>query len=139
MSGKQFVDTNILVYAHDRLAGPKHQRAQLLIDRLWESGGGVLSTQVLQELCVNLRRRITQPLPIAEVRQIIRDYATWDVVTNTAESVVQALDIEARYRTSFWDAMILQAAEAAGAAILYSEDLSRNQKYGSVQVINPLL
>lgn len=139
MSGKQFVDTNILVYAHDRLAGPKHQRAQLLIDRLWESGGGVLSTQVLQELCVNLRRRITQPLPIAEVRQMIRDYATWDVVTNTAESVVQALDIEARYRTSFWDAMILQAAEAAGAAILYSEDLSRNQKYGSVQVINPLL
>ena len=85
----------------------------------------MLSTQVLQELCINLRRKISRPLPVEEVRLLIRDYATWEVVTNTTpESVLQALDIKLRYKTSFWDALILQAAESSGASILYSEDLA---------------
>jgi predicted nucleic acid-binding protein len=139
MSGKCFVDTNILVYAHDRSAGVKHQRAQRLLEQLWESGQGVLSTQVLQELCINLRRKISRPLPVDEVRLLIRDYATWEVVTNTSESVLQALDIELRYKTSFWDALILQAAESSGASILYTEDLATGQHYRTVQVVNPLI
>ncbi|MGC1965541.1 MAG: PIN domain-containing protein [Candidatus Acidiferrales bacterium] len=139
MSDKYFVDTNILVYAHDRSAGVKHQRALMLLEQLWDSGQGVLSTQVLQELCINLRRKVSDPLPIEEVRLLIRDYATWEVVTNTSESVLQALDIEMRYMTSFWDALILQAAESAGASILYSEDLATAQHYGSIQVVNPLI
>lgn len=138
MSDKCFVDTNILVYAHDRSAGVKHQRAQMLLEQLWDSGQGVLSTQVLQELCVNLRRKASQPLPVEEVRQLIRDYSTWEIVTNTAESVLQALDIEVRYKTSFWDALIFQAAESSGASILYSEDLATGQRYGTIQVVNPL-
>ena len=138
MSDKYFVDTNILVYAHDRTAGLKHERALILVDRLWDSGTGVLSTQVLQELCINLRRKIAKPLPMAEVRQIIRDYSAWEVVTNTSESVLDALDVEARYKTSFWDALILQAAVASGATFLYSEDLADRQKYGTLQVVNPL-
>jgi len=138
MSDKCFVDTNILVYAHDRSAGLKHQRAQMLLEQLWDSGQGVLSTQVLQELCVNLRRKASQPLPVEEVRQLIRDYSTWEIVTNTAESVLQALDIEVRYKTSFWDALIFQAAESSGASILYSEDLATGQRYGTIQVVNPL-
>jgi predicted nucleic acid-binding protein len=139
MSGKCFVDTNILVYAHDRSAGVKHQRAQRLLEQLWDSGQGVLSTQVLQELCINLRRKISHPLPVDEVRLLIRDYATWEVVSNTAESILQALDIELRYKTSFWDALILQAAESSGATILYTEDLATGQHYRSVQVVNPLI
>jgi predicted nucleic acid-binding protein len=139
MSDKCFVDTNILVYAHDRSAGVKHQRAQMLLEQLWDSGQGVLSTQVLQELCVNLRRKASQPLPVEEVRQLIRDYSTWEIVTNTAESVLQALDIETRYKTSFWDALIFQAAESSGASILYSEDLATGQRYGAIQVVNPLI
>ena len=139
MSDKCFVDTNILVYAHDRSAGLKHQRAQMLLEQLWDSGQGVLSTQVLQELCVNLRRKASQPLPVEEVRQLIRDYSTWEIVTNTAESVLQALDIEMRYKTSFWDALIFQAAESSGASILYSEDLATGQRYGAIQVVNPLI
>ena len=138
MSDKCFVDTNILVYAHDRSAGVKHQRAQMLLEQLWDSGQGVLSTQVLQELCINLRRKINHPLPVDEVRRLIRDYATWEVVTNTSESVLQALDIELRYKTSFWDALIIYAAQAAGAEVLYTEDLSDGQAYGSVRVVNPL-
>ncbi len=138
MSDKYFVDTNILVYAHDRTAGVKHRRAQQLLERLWDSGQGVLSTQVLQELCINLRRMARNPLPVDEVRLLIREYSTWEIVINTSESVLLALDIENRYKTSFWDALILQAAERSGAIILYSEDLSAGQRYGAVQVVNPL-
>ena len=139
MSGKCFVDTNILIYAHDRSAGEKHKRAQALLERLWESGHGVLSTQVLQELCINLRRKLGHPLPVHEIRQIIRDYTAWQVITNTPESVLDAMEIETRYKTSFWDALILQAAITAGASILYSEDLAARQKYGTVRVVNPFM
>jgi predicted nucleic acid-binding protein len=139
MSDRRFVDTNILVYAHDRSTGVKHQRARALIEELWNSGGGVLSTQVLQELCINLRRKAGNPLPMDEVRQLIREYSTWEVITNTPESVLKALEIETRFKTSFWDALILQAAEEAGTSILYSEDLAAGQHYGAIQVVNPFI
>jgi predicted nucleic acid-binding protein len=138
MPDKYFVDTNILIYAHDRSTGLKHERARQLVERLWISGQGVLSTQVLQELCINLRRKIARPLPVEEVRGLIQDYLSWEIVVNTPASVLQALEIEVRYKTSFWDALVLQAAESSGAAILYSEDLAAGQKYGPVRVINPL-
>jgi predicted nucleic acid-binding protein len=128
MTDKYFVDTNILVYAYDRAAGLKRDRARQLIEGLWTSGQGVLSTQVLQELCVNLRRKVAQPLPADEVRRLIQDYLSWEVVVNDGASVIQALEIEERYKISFWDALILQAADSCGAAVLYSEDLARNEK-----------
>ncbi len=139
MPDRFFVDTNILLYAHDRSAGLKHERARQLIEHLWTSGEGVLSTQVLQELCINLRRKIARPLPVEEIRQIIQDYLSWEVVVNTPASILQALEIEVRYQTSFWDALVLQAAESSGASVLYSEDFAAGQKYGAVQVVNPLL
>jgi predicted nucleic acid-binding protein len=139
MADKYFIDTNILIYAHDRAAGAKHERARQVIERLWTSGEGVLSTQVLQELCVNLRRKVAKPLPVDEIRRLVQDYLSWEIVVNTPDAVIQALEIETRYKTSFWDALILQAAEQSGAAVLYSEDLAQKQKYGSVQVVNPLL
>jgi len=138
MPDKYFVDTNILVYAHDRSAGVKHQRARQLIEQLWMSGGGVLSTQILQELCVNLRRKVATPPSIEEISRLIQDYLSWEIVVNTGESAIQALEIEARYKTSFWDALVLQAAQDSGATTLYSEDLAPGQRYGTVQVINPL-
>ena len=138
MPDKYFVDTNILLYAHDRHAGVKHERARKLIEDLWNSGRGVLSTQVLQELCVNLRHKIARPLPVEEVRRLVQDYLSWEVVVNTPDAVLHALEIEVRYKTSFWDALVLQAAESSGASVLYSEDLAVGQKYGSIQVIDPL-
>jgi predicted nucleic acid-binding protein len=138
MSDKYFVDTNILVYAHDRSAGEKHIRARALVEQLWHSGEGVLSTQVLQELCVNLRRKSNHPLSSDEMIRLIEDYLSWEVVVNSPDSAVQALQLEARYKVSFWDALILHAAETAGAAVLYSEDLAAGQRYGSTRVINPL-
>jgi len=139
MADKYFVDTNILIYAHDRSTGIKHERARQIIEGLWTTGQGVLSTQVLQELCINLRRKIARPLPVEEIRQLLQDYLSWEIVINAPEAVIQALEIEVRYKTSFWDALILQAAQQSGAAVLYSEDLAMGQSYGSIQVVNPLL
>jgi predicted nucleic acid-binding protein len=138
MNDKAFVDTNILVYAHDLVSGIKNERARALIEKLWSTGDGVLSTQVLQELCVNLRRKVVKPLTIEETRSLIQDYTDWEIVVNTHNSVIEALTIEAQFQISFWDALIVHAAERAGAAILYSEDLSDGQTYGSVRVVNPL-
>jgi predicted nucleic acid-binding protein len=136
---KYFVDTNILIYAHERAAGPKYERARQLVEHLWTTGQGALSTQVLQELCVNLRRRIKHPLPSEEIKKLIEDYLSWEIVINTPQAILAALGIEARYKVSYWDALILHAAESCGAAVLYSEDLASGQRYGPVEVVNPLL
>ncbi|HEX7795501.1 MAG TPA: PIN domain-containing protein [Vicinamibacterales bacterium] len=137
MSDKYFVDTNILMYAHDTSAGDKHKRAKALVEELWRERTGVVSTQVLQELAVNLRGKARRPLDAKSTREVITDYLTWQVVVNSGESILEALDFEARYRISFWDALVLQAANASGVAALYSEDLSHGQTYGSVRVVNP--
>lgn len=138
MNAKQFVDTNILMYAHDVSAGAKHQRAKVLVEELWRTRSGVVSTQVLQELCVNLRRKAGRPLELKATRDLIADYLSWQVMVNTGESILEALELEDRYRISFWDALVIQAAQASGAEVLYSEDLSDGQTYGSVRVVNPL-
>lgn len=139
MSDKFFVDTNILLYAHDSGTGIKHERARDLMDRLWSLREGVLSTQVLQEFAISLRKKISPPLTAQETREWITQYMRWEVVVNTSRSVLNALEIEERYQISFWDALIVQAAESAGAETLYTEDLSDGQSYGAVRVVNPLL
>jgi len=138
MSDKYFVDTNILVYAHDTSAGAKHERAKALVEDLWLKRSGVVSTQVLQELCVNIRRKAGHPVDLRTAREIVADYLSWNVVTNTGESILEALQLEEHYQISFWDALIVQAAEASGAAVLYSEDLSDGLTYRGVRVVNPL-
>jgi len=138
MSDKYFVDTNILMYAHDAAAGAEHTRARTLIEELWRNRSGVISTQILQELVVNLRRKTAQPLSVKATRDIVADYLSWHVVVNSGESILEALELEDRYQISFWDALVIQAARASGAAVLYSEDLSDGQMYGSVRVVNPL-
>ncbi len=139
MSDKCFLDTNILMYAHDTAAGAKHERARALVEELWRNRSGVVSTQVLQELCVALRRKAGRPVDLKTARDIVTDYLTWDVYVNTGESVLEALEVEERYGISFWDALVIQAAEASGATVLYSEDLSSGQTYRGVRVVNPLV
>src|SRR5205814_742399 len=135
---RYFVDTNILMYAHDTTAGDKHARAKALVEELWQNRSGVLSTQVLQELAINLRRKTKKPLDARGTRDVVADYLAWQVVVNGGDSILEALDLEGRYQISFWDALVVQAAQASGAEILYSEDLSDGQTYGTVRVINPL-
>ena len=137
MSDKYFVDTNILMYAHDTSAGEKHERAKALVEELWRDRTGVVSTQVLQELAVNLRRKAARPLDAKATREVVADYLTWHIVVNGGDSILEALELETRYQISFWDALVVQAAQSAGTQVLYSEDLSDDQLYGPVRVINP--
>ena len=139
MNGKAFVDTNILVYAHDRAAGDKHTRARELVESLWQTRSGVISTQILQELAVNLRRKVTTPLDVRSTSDIVTDYLTWQVITNDGNSILTALKLQDRYQLSFWDALVVAAAQLAEVTILYSEDLADGQRLGSVRVINPLV
>ena len=139
MNDKCFVDTNILVYTQDLAAGEKCLRAQALTRELWESHTGVISTQVLQELYIALRRKLKSPLSAFQAEEILHDYFEWEIVINNRESVVRAIDIESRYGISFWDALMLQAAEKAGAKTVYSEDLSHRGTYAGVLVVNPFL
>ena len=137
MNVKCFIDTNVLVYAHDHTSGFKYQKARSLVRELWEGENAVISTQVLQELYAVLRRRTKSPLSPDEAEQILRDYFEWEIVVNTRESILRAVALEIRHKISFWDGLILQAAETAEAEIVYTEDLSHRQVYGPVTVINP--
>ena len=96
-----------------------------------------MTTQVLQELSVNLRRKARKPLDSKHTREVIADYLAWEVVVNAGPSILEALDIEERHQISFWDALLIHAAQESGAGTLYSEDLSDGQQYGSVRVVNP--
>lgn len=137
MSGRAFVDTNVLVYAHDRGAGEKNARARELVKRLWRERIGVVSTQVLQELYVNVRRKASAPVSAPEARALVEDYLAWPLVVNDGATILQAVAIEERFGLSFWDALVVASAQEAGVEVLWSEDLNDGQAYGSVVVRNP--
>ena len=138
MSGnRQFVDTNVLVYAHDVTAGDNHTRARALVEELWNTREGCLSIQVLQEFFVTTTRKIPKPLDAPVAAGIIDDLAHWHVHAPAAADVLAAVDIHQRTGASFWDAMILQSARELGCQTLHSEDLNSGQAYEGVQVRNP--
>jgi len=139
MTAKVFVDTNILVYAYDRGEGAKHERALKLLEELWQQNTGVLSTQVLQEFYVTICRKVARPISPEETRSLIADYLTWEPIVNDGSALLEAIDIEHRYQLSFWDALIVGAAQRAGASVLYSEDFNHGQQYGSLTARNPFI
>ena len=138
MSG-EFIDTNVLVYAHDRSAEDKHERAASLITRIAEEGSGRLSVQVLQEFYWIVTRKVPKPLTHRAALNVLEDFATWPVFTPSIEHVIRAAELGARHRLSFWDAMILCAAIETEAGILWSEDLSPGRRFESVTVRNPFV
>lgn len=139
MSDRVFVDTNILVYAHDVSAGKKHETAKKIVADLWTSGLGVLSTQVLQEFYNAITRKVPKPLPLNEARKKVSDFSKWDIVTMRAEDIMDAIDIQERYGFSFWDCLIISAAASGNASVLMTEDLTDGQSMLGVLVVNPLL
>lgn len=138
MPGKIFLDTNILVYAHDLDAGAKHDRAREVVAGLWESGEGIVSVQVLEEFYVNATRKIPTPLGKSEARDIIRQYIVWEPVSVDGDVILEASDIEERYHLSFWDALIIAAAKTGGAPLIFTEDLTHNQVIEGIRIENPL-
>ena len=140
MSGnRQFVDTNILVYAHDVTAGDKHVLARALVEELWDTREGCLSVQVLQEFFVTTTRKIPKPLDVPAAARVIDDLAHWHMHAPAAGDVLAAIDILQRTGASFWDAMILRSAKELGCQILHSEDLNPGQEYKGVLLRNPFL
>jgi predicted nucleic acid-binding protein len=138
MSGRVFVDTNILIYAYDIDAGSKHTKAARVIEDLWTSRNGALSVQVLQEFYVNVTRKIRKPLTKRLAREVLEAYAAWHIETVGPDDVVRASLLEERNKVSFWDALILVAAKKANADKVLSEDLSHGQRIDGVTVENPL-
>ena len=135
MAAGRFLDTNVLVYAYDRDAPAKRDVAVAIVEQGWNRPGDVdVSVQVLQELYVNLERR---GVPHDEAARIVDDFTSWPVVENTLDLLHSAFDEQARWKISFWDALIIAAARASGANELVTEDLNHGQDYGGVRAINP--
>jgi len=139
MTDRVFVDTNVLIYAHDLDAGLKHDRAVSLVSDLWEKENGILSVQVLQEFYVNVTRKISRSLTPASARGVIQNYLAWHVETNEPSTVLLASEIGERNLLSFWDALIVASASKAGADRILSEDLNHGQVIEGILIENPFL
>jgi predicted nucleic acid-binding protein len=131
------MDTNILVYAHEKEDDQKQARSQKLVLDAIQSGNGVISPQVLSEFYVTVTRKIAEPLGAEVARKELSLLSILSTVDEDATLVLRAVDLMNQWKTSFWDAKILAAAERASCSVLYSEDLSHEQHFGSVQVLNP--
>jgi len=136
MSDKIFIDTNILIYAHDVDANAKHDIAKAVLRELWSERAGVLSIQVLQEFYVNATRKIASPLPKELARLVVSHYAIWCSETSPME-IAAAFRIEDESRIGFWNAMIISAAAKSGATRILSEDLNPGQQIAGILVENP--
>ena len=136
MSG-EFVDTNVLLYAHDRTAGGKRDAAVALISRLIDEQSGLLSTQVLMEFFVSATRKLPHRIDEDTATEIVEDFGTWPVFTPGVSDIVAATKLGRRYGIHFWDALIVQGAVAMGADVIWSEDLNAGQKYAGVPIRNP--
>jgi predicted nucleic acid-binding protein len=138
MNGVAFVDSNILIYAHDRDAGSRRDRARSICEQLWQERSGCLSVQVLEEFYVTVTRKLRTPVARAQARELVRAYGSWVVSPTTAETVLRATELSEATEIAFWDALIVAAAEQSGAETLYSEDLNDGQVIAGVRVVNPL-
>ena len=135
MSVECFLDTNVLVYAVSSAEAdaPKRTRALDLVRRA-DFG---LSAQVLQEFYVTVTRKIRKPLAPELAVALMEEYRVFPTVPTDYPLIVSAVEISLRYGVSYWDGAILAAAEVLEAPILYTEDLSHGQRYGSVRAVNP--
>ena len=136
-SGLQFVDTNVLVYAHDVSAGEKYERALKLIEALWENENGCLSVKVAQEFYTTITAKVKKPLGSEDAAEILGALSAWKTHAPEMRDVLRAIEIQRRYQISFWDAMIIASAAKLNCDILWSEDLNDEQVYDGVKVKNP--
>lgn len=132
-----FVDTNIIVYAYDSSAGAKHSRAVDMMKDLWDTGSGIISTQVLQEFFVTTTRKIEKPLDIPVAKDIVKDLLKWKTIVVDGEVILEAIDIHADQKYSFWDSVIIASALQGGATTLLSEDLSSSHEIKGLVIRNP--
>ena len=135
MSGKAFLDTNILAYAADQSEAAKRKAARNLLSRLTQHGTPCISTQVVQEFFVTVTRKMgVAPLAARDLVQALKGF---ELVTVDFEDIQTAIDSHILWKISFWDALIITTARKAQCSVLYSEDLNAGQSFGGVRVVNP--
>jgi predicted nucleic acid-binding protein len=135
MTGLAFFDTNILVYADDTSSPEKQRRAVDLITGHLRQRTAVVSLQVLQEYFVAATRKLRLTPEMAQAK--IELLARASVVQFGAHDVIAAIELHRLFRISFWDALIVQAARSARAAVLYSEAMQAGAVLAGVRVVNP--
>src|SRR5260370_31792993 len=133
MTDKTFIDTNVLIYAHDVDAKAKHEVAQSVLRELWSQRTGVLSMQVLQEFYVNVTRKIASPLAKDVARLAVNSYSIWCPETTRAE-VAAAFRIEDESRIGFWHALIVASAVKSWSVRILSEDLNARQVIARIRI-----
>ncbi len=136
MSGKTFLDTNILVYAVDQDSPAKQEASRTAIESVASDGSGVISTQVMQEFYVAATRKLGMP-PLA-AKAVLKTFAVFEIVQVTPELIQDAIDCSVLSVLSFWDALIMAAASSAGCRRAFTEDLNVGQTVLGVEIENPL-
>jgi predicted nucleic acid-binding protein len=131
----EFIDTNVLIYAHDGGAGAKHTQAVELLTRLFEEERGALSIQVLSEFYSAATGKLG--VNSHEAEEIIRDLSGWTIHRPGHADLLKAAHLHRRHKISWWDALIVNSAIELGCTVLWTEDLSDRQRYGSVTIQNP--
>ncbi len=132
--GKAFFDTNVLMYMYGGDAA-KRAKAKELFHAHGREGSLLLSTQVVQEFYAAGSRKLG--MPKRELRAAASLFLHCPLVVIQPEHIRGAIENEERYQISFWDGLVLAAAESGGAEILYTEDLNDGQRYGAVEARNP--
>ena len=134
-ASRVFVDTNVLLYALDGVHPEKQRRAAEWIAFLWSTGAGVLSWQVLHEFYANATGKLGLGADLARVQ--VRRFQTWSPLDTSFPLVERAWYWFDSAGLSYWDGLILAAAERAGARYLLSEDFQSNRQFHDVRIVNP--
>jgi predicted nucleic acid-binding protein len=137
MKERVFLDTNVLVYLFDADDPAKQRRVQALLSDRELRAQLILSTQVLQEFYVSVTRKLGTPLDPEAAFQAVQDLAAFPVVQIDPPLILLAIQRSRKAKVSFWDALILEAALAAGATFLYSEDFQDGAVFGGLRIANP--
>ncbi|MDB5591504.1 PIN domain-containing protein [Enterovirga sp.] len=137
MRSECFLDTNILIYAAAGREDEPHKFA--IAQRIIRTERFGVSAQVLAEFYTTVIRRPAVPLPLEEVDRWIDLLCCYPVAPMDETIVRAAVAMSRAFRVGYWHAATLAAAERLSAPVLYSEDLSHGQTYGSVRVLNPFL
>lgn len=134
---KSFVDTNVLVYAMDAHDRARRKRCRELLADLRRDGTGAISTQVLQEFYVVATKKLSRdPIRVKPLLHWFEKH--FEIVTVSAPLIREAVDCSVVSRISFWDALIVVAAESARTPVLYTEDLNAGQVIRGVKIVNPV-
>ena len=136
---REFLDTNILLYAYDRGAATKHVRASELVLGLARRGQATTSIQVLQEFYVNAIRKVARPMTHEEAICRLDAFSRWLVYSPVPGDVAVAAELSRSRRLSFWDAMIVLGASRLGCETLWTEDLNSGQVSEGVTIRNPFV